>query len=94
MVIVYDSFYEEYKKLATFQMEHWATIKILYDVHTARADRLDALQIKNLMFLGTFLAGLISDTYGRKTAIVLMSQMLFGCGILTATMPNYVTFVM
>ena len=42
---------------------------------------------------GTFASGLISDTYGRKTAIVLMAQMLFGFGILTATMPNYVTFV-
>ena len=43
---------------------------------------------------GTFGAGLISDNYGRKFAIMLMSQLLFGCGILTATMPNYITFVL
>lgn len=42
---------------------------------------------------GTFGAGLISDNYGRKPAIVLMSQMLFGCGILASIMPNYISFV-
>ena len=42
--------------------------------------------------VGTFGAGLISDRYGRKSAIVLMAQLLFGCGILTATMSNTVGF--
>ena len=42
---------------------------------------------------GTFGAGLISDNYGRKPAIVLMAQLLFGCGILAATMPSYITFI-
>lgn len=42
---------------------------------------------------GTFGSGLISDNYGRKPAIVLMAQMLFGCGILAATMPTYISFV-
>lgn len=42
---------------------------------------------------GTFSAGIISDNYGRKPAIVLMAQMLFGCGILAATMPTYISFV-
>jgi MFS family permease len=42
---------------------------------------------------GTFVSGLISDKYGRKSAIVLMAQLLFGCGILTSTMPTYVSFV-
>ena len=42
--------------------------------------------------VGTFGAGLISDRYGRKSAIVLMAQLLFGCGILTATMSNVVGF--
>ena len=42
---------------------------------------------------GTFGAGLISDRYGRKAAIVLMAQLLFGCGILAATMPTFVSFV-
>ena len=42
--------------------------------------------------VGTFGAGLISDRYGRKSAIVLMAQLLFGCGILTATMSNMVGF--
>lgn len=42
---------------------------------------------------GTFGAGLISDTYGRRSAIILMSQLLFGAGILSTTMPSYTTFV-
>ena len=42
--------------------------------------------------VGTFGAGLISDRYGRKSAIVLMAQLLFGCGILTATMSNIIGF--
>ena len=42
--------------------------------------------------VGTFGAGLISDRYGRKSAIILMAQLLFGCGILTATTSNVVAF--
>lgn len=42
--------------------------------------------------VGTFGAGLISDRYGRKSAIILMAQLLFGCGILTASMGNMVGF--
>ena len=43
---------------------------------------------------GTFLAGLLSDYYGRRTAIMLQSQLLFGVGILATVMPNYTTFVL
>jgi MFS family permease len=42
--------------------------------------------------VGTFGAGIISDLYGRKSAIMLMAQLLFGCGILTAAMRNMVGF--
>ena len=42
---------------------------------------------------GTFFAGLISDNYGRKHAIVLMAQLLFGCGLLASIMPTYVSFL-
>ena len=41
---------------------------------------------------GTFGAGLISDRYGRKSAIILMAQMLFGCGILATTMSHLIGF--
>ena len=43
--------------------------------------------------VGTFGAGWISDTYGRKTAILLMSQLLFGSGILASTMSRFMGFV-
>ena len=42
--------------------------------------------------VGTFGAGIISDLYGRKSAIMLMAQLLFGCGILTAAMRNMAAF--
>ncbi len=42
--------------------------------------------------VGTFGAGIISDKYGRKSAIMLMAQLLFGCGILTAAMKNTAAF--
>ena len=42
---------------------------------------------------GTFFAGLLSDKYGRKHAIVLMAQLLFGCGLLASIMPSYVSFI-
>ena len=42
--------------------------------------------------VGTFGAGIISDRYGRKSDIMLMAQLLFGCGILTAAMKNTVSF--
>ena len=43
--------------------------------------------------VGTFGAGWISDNYGRKNAIVLMSQLLFGSGILASTMTNFIAFL-
>jgi len=42
--------------------------------------------------VGTFGAGWISDTYGRKTAIILMSQLLFGAGMLASVMTNIISF--
>ena len=42
---------------------------------------------------GTFFAGLVSDKYGRKQAIVLMAQFLFGCGLLASIMPNFISFI-
>ena len=42
--------------------------------------------------VGTFGAGWISDTYGRKTAIILMSQLLFGAGMMASVMTNIIAF--
>ena len=42
---------------------------------------------------GTFFAGLVSDKYGRKQAIVLMAQFLFGCGLLASIMPSFISFI-
>ena len=42
---------------------------------------------------GTFFAGLVSDKYGRKQAIILMAQLLFGCGLLASIMPSYLSFI-
>ncbi len=57
-----------------------------------------ALLAKMIFFAGfatgTFCAGIISDRYGRKPAIVLMAQLLFGSGILATIMPNYISFVL
>ena len=55
-----------------------------------------SVSIKTAIFggfaTGTFGAGWISDTYGRKTAIILMSQLLFGAGMLASVMTNIIAF--
>ena len=43
--------------------------------------------------VGTFGAGWLSDAYGRKTAIILLSQLLFGAGILASTMTAFAGFL-
>ena len=43
--------------------------------------------------VGTFGAGWLSDVYGRKTAIILLSQLLFGAGILASTMTAFAGFL-
>ena len=43
--------------------------------------------------VGTFGAGWLSDSYGRKTAIILLSQLLFGAGILASTMTTFSGFL-
>lgn len=44
--------------------------------------------------VGTLISGIVSDKYGRKTAIYLMSQLLFGFGFLMTSMPNFISFVL
>ena len=41
---------------------------------------------------GTFGAGLFSDRYGRKMAIILFSQLLLITGIIATVMPNVASF--
>lgn len=42
--------------------------------------------------IGTFLAGVVSDNFGRKQAITIFSQLLFCSGIIVTLMPNIMTF--
>ncbi|TRY70110.1 hypothetical protein TCAL_01190 [Tigriopus californicus] len=42
--------------------------------------------------IGTFLAGVVSDNFGRKQAITIFSQLLFCSGIIITLMPNIMTF--
>ena len=42
--------------------------------------------------LGTFGAGVISDMYGRKPAILVFTQLLLGSTILSTFMPEVISF--
>ena len=45
------------------------------------------------MVLGVFTFGVLSDMYGRKRVLVPILLLMSLSGILTALMPNYVTFI-
>jgi len=43
--------------------------------------------------VGTFVAGIVSDTYGRKRAIILFSLLLLVAGLSCSFVPNYPAFI-